>query len=246
MKPPLLLLLLAFAAFSPPTTLVLGLTPIAPVATLTPSLGAGLHAATTAALRPLPLLLRRSEPLALLAGGANLIHYHRSMEKREQNGEATWRSSLAEARRRWARHVFDDEGWLYAIQTLRNAITANTFLASTVLSLFSLAAGYLLQQSRALPRDVAHLGMLLPMAPILTLLLLSAFNFSQSARVMTHAGFMFPVASDAPKETSTAVSYSSSPASVVARDVITKEGVESLMVKSEYQQWRGLRFLYLA
>lgn len=109
-----------------------------------------------------------------------------------------------------------------AIQTLRNAITANTFLASTVLSLFTLTAGYLRANLNAF-----DLITLVSFSPLLGLLMCSAYSFSQSARLMTHVGFMFPVA----KETSTVLTYAS---------------VERLMLRSEHCQWWGLRYLYLS
>jgi len=124
------------------------------------------------------------------------------------------------ARQEWTKTVFAGESWLYAIETMRNAITASTFLASTVLSLFTVAAGFLINK---------HLTLLyiLPFVPSMVFLLNSVFNFSQSARLMTHAGFMFPIAKD-------------------SNPFITKETVEALLAKSEYQQWYGHRYLYLA
>lgn len=59
-------------------------------------------------------------------------------------------------------------------------------------------------------------------------LLLSAFNFSQSARQMTHCGFMFPVANSGD------VSF------------VNSEQVQQVMVASENSQWTGLRWFYFA
>ena len=142
--------------------------------------------------------------------------------------------------------MFRTEGYLYAVQTLRNAITANTFLASTVLSLFTLAVGYLrqIQQRRFDPIALAQIG------GSAFLLLCSAYSFSQSARLMTHAGFMFPVAcapaaaggADADADRAAGGDGDGPRAALV----LTPAAVERVMVKSEHCQWAGLRFLYLA
>jgi len=52
-------------------------------------------------------------------------------------------------------------------------------------------------------------------------MLSSAYNFLQSARLMTHAGFMFPVDKDGGK-------------------------VDLIMRKSQTAQWLGLRMLYIS
>ena len=72
-----------------------------------------------------------------------LVQYHRNLQKREDQGESTWRTAQADTRADWASHVRETSGWLYAVQTLRNAITANTFLATTVLSLLTVITGKL-------------------------------------------------------------------------------------------------------
>ena len=69
--------------------------------------------------------------------------------------------------------------WLYAIQALRNAITANTFLASTVLSLFTVTTGYL----RAVLQQGFDAVVVVQFSGLLALLLCSAYNFSQAARL---------------------------------------------------------------
>ena len=51
-------------------------------------------------------------------------------------------------------------------------------------------------------------------------MLSSAYHFLQSARLMTHAGFMFPVS--------------------------TGTKVDRVMIKSENAQWLGLRWLYIS
>ena len=86
---------------------------------------------------PLASVARTALPLASVdlacaaAGAANLALYQQRLDQREQAGEPSWRRTQGEARREWCRHVYATEGWLYAVQTLRNGITTNTFLAST-------------------------------------------------------------------------------------------------------------------
>jgi hypothetical protein len=75
------------------------------------------------------------------AGLVVLIGYHAQLFFRERNGMKSWRKAQADMRQAWSAYVRETEGWLYAVQTLRNAITANTFLATTVLSLLTLIAG---------------------------------------------------------------------------------------------------------
>ena len=205
---------------------------------------------STANLSPRAALLgmrvSQARVVPVIGGAANLWRYHKLLASREANGEATWRRSLAVVRQEWAEYVFQEKAYLYAIQTMRNAITANTFLASTVLSLFSLVVGYVLSQSKYLSESSISLMtmILLQFGPIMVLLLLSAFNFSQSARVMTHTGFLFPVAKPDDSNTSSASRLGAS--STTFNRPITTKSVAALMYKSEIQQWTGLRCLYLA
>lgn len=150
-----------------------------------------------------------------------LIGYHVQLFIMEKNGVKSWRKAQADMREKWAKYVRETEAWLYAVQTLRNAITANTFLATTVLSLLTLIAGRLWDIVRksaigAVGRD----RLLFQLTTISTCMLVSAYEFLQSARLMTHAGFMFPVASG--------------------------NKVDKIVRKSQNAQWKGLRFLYLS
>ena len=90
-----------------------------------------LHAAST----PRRVATRREayvpHQAVTVAGAANLAFYQLQMSRRERRGADSWRKTQAAARVDWCRHVFATEGWLYAVQTLRNGITTNTFLAST-------------------------------------------------------------------------------------------------------------------
>jgi hypothetical protein len=58
-------------------------------------------------------------------------------------------------------------------------------------------------------------------------LLLSAHNFLQGARLMTHIGFMFPVTAD-------------------PDGLVNGEAVDKVIEGSQNAQWLGLRWLYLA
>jgi len=167
-----------------------------------------------------------SVPRSVIARGfaigtslALLIGYHvrlRLWEKKENN--MSWRSHQAGVREQWSHYVRSNEAWLYAIQTLRNAITANTFLATTVLSLLTVIAGRgfsTIQNSGSSPLfTVQFVAVTLSM-------LSSAYQFLQSARLMTHAGFMFPVSPESNK-------------------------VDNIMRRSQNCQWAGLRLLYIS
>lgn len=51
--------------------------------------------------------------------------YHINLYYKEKNSDkTTWRQYQAQIRQDWAKHVRDTEGWLYAIQSLRNAMVA--------------------------------------------------------------------------------------------------------------------------
>lgn len=145
-----------------------------------------------------------------------LIGYHVRLNVREKNGQATWRSSQATTREKWSQYVRENEAWLYAIQTLRNAITANTFLATTVLSLLTVIGGRFVPMLKN-----GSIEFIIQFGLVALTMLMSAYEFLQSARLMTHAGFMFPVNKESTKP-----------------DVI--------MRKSQNGQWMGLRWLYLS
>jgi len=176
---------------------------------------------------------------AIAAGVGVHLNYLGQLKRKEAAGVPIWSSTQAATRVAWAQHVFATSGWLYAIQTLRNAITANTFLASTMVSLFTFITGFLYQ---VLIKDFQW-RVLLQFSSVAALLLCSAYEFLQSARLMTHAGFMFPVAADdcAPSDGAGQL------ASLGPRPTrLTQLAVEKVMYKSEITQWAGLRFLYLA
>ena len=158
-----------------------------------------------------------------------LASYHLMLCKREISAEddpknriITWRLYQAETREKWANHVRDTEGWLYAIQTLRNAITAQTFLASTVLSLLTLITGRLWDILRITTDDSEKRLLIMQTLSIAMTMLSSAYQFLQGVRLMTHVGFMFPV---------------------VKKD---DSKVDKLMRKTQNCQWLGLRWLYIS
>ena len=165
-----------------------------------------------------------------------LSFYHIQLYHKEKTGQPTWRSTQADTREAWARYVRSEEAWLYAIQTLRNAITAQTFLATTVLSLLTVISGRLwtTQSSTTTTTSTAAaaaaaaaatasssssstIQFVLAAASMVS----SAYQFLQSARLMTHAGFMFPVTK-------------------------TTTEVDRIMRRSQHSQWMGLRCLYSA
>ena len=183
---------------------------------ITACLIAAAHALLHAASTPRRVATRREAyippPAATVAAGAaNLAFYQLEMSRRERRGADSWRKTQAAARVDWCRHVFATEGWLYAVQTLRNGITANTFQASTVLTLGGLSVGQLKQASHV------------QVASVVCCLVASAYTFSQSARLMLHAGFWFPVAAGDPQQ---------------------RAAVEKIMVRSHRLQWMGWRWLY--
>lgn len=156
-----------------------------------------------------------------LAAVLILAGYHAKLSWQERNSAVkTWRVYQADTREDWARHVRDTEGWLYAIQTLRNAITAQTFLASTVLSLLTLITGRIWDILRHTTSLVERRILTLQLVSIASTMLLSGYNFLQGVRLMTHAGFMFPVSKG------------------------TK--VDKIMRQSQNCQWLGLRWMYVS
>lgn len=153
-----------------------------------------------------------SKRVACVGGGiVSLAVYHLVLLTSKR---PNWKTVQADTRHAWATHVHETEGWLYAVQTMRNAITACTFLSTTVLSLLTVITGKLLQQTES-----SIYGRLRFTILALTMLI-SAFEFLQSARLLTHAGFMFPV--------------------------VASETVAVLLRKSSIAQWLGLRWLYLS
>ena len=158
-----------------------------------------------------------------------LAGYHIRLFRAEKAGKPSWRTSQAQTRQDWSAFVRKSEGWLYAVQTLRNAITANTFLATTVISLLTLISGKLWEMIRSLNANsyLQYTGIMksrnmlvIQFASVALSMLSSAYEFLQSARLMTHAGFMFPAAKGAK--------------------------VDLIMRKSENAQWLGLRYLYIS
>ena len=234
-------LLLAAACLSSGSGLTL------PVRQRTSPAAAARAAPAAMALRP----VLRSTAAAL--GAANLAHYHWQLIRSEEAGQPTWRAVQAATRRSWAEFVQETSGWLYAIQTLRNAITASTFLASTVLSLFTLMMGYL--RNSMLERF--EWLVVLRFSCTGVLMLCSAYSFLQSARLMTHAGFMFPVAQGATDSKADGGTTSVATARVLPAEpggtgsmrasyTLRPCTVGTALSKSETNQWAGLRFLYLS
>ena len=179
---------------------------------------------------------------AATLGAANLAHYHWQLVRSEEAGQPTWRAVQAATRRSWAQYVQETSGWLYAIQTLRNAITASTFLASTVLSLFTLTMGYL--RNSMLERFEWLVLLRFSCTGVLTLC--SAYSFLQSARLMTHAGFMFPVAQGAVGSKADAAAPPRPQLTGGTTYTLRPAAVVTAMARSETNQWAGLRFLYLS
>jgi len=160
---------------------------------------------------------------AVIFGCLILAVYHLQLYRLESQGEKrTWRSTQADNREKWSSFVRKTEGWLYAVQTLRNAITAQTFLSTTVLSLLTVITGRLWEIIRKLDAKSDYRKYLIvQLTMVASSMLTSAYHFLQSARLMTHAGFMFPID---PKSTK----------------------VDRIMRKTQNAQWLGLRWLYLS
>eukprot|EP00980_Cylindrotheca_fusiformis_P020229 scaffold7316_cov123-Cylindrotheca_fusiformis.AAC.4 len=156
----------------------------------------------------------------VLLGAFFLIGYHVHLFQKEKSGRRTWRISQADTREEWSKYVRSTQQWLYAIQTLRNAITAQTFLATTVLSLLTVIGGRLWELVRKMsPSQDGRRILVTQFVVVASCMLASAYQFLQAARLMTHAGFMFPVDP-------------------------SKTNVDKIMRQSENAQWTGLRFLY--
>lgn len=157
-----------------------------------------------------------SSAVAVLSG------YHINLFQLERKSDTrTWRQYQADTREEWARHVRETEGWLYAIQSLRNAMTAQTFLASTVLSLLTLITGRLWDILRKASNRWERRLLTVQLASISMTMLFSSYQFLQGVRLMTHAGFMFPVNSQNTK-------------------------VDAVMRKTENCQWLGMRSMYIS
>jgi len=168
-----------------------------------------------ASLSPAVNVALISSSIAILSG------YHINLLQKELNSETkTWRQYQADTREEWSRHVRETEGWLYGIQSMRNAMTAQTFLASTVLSLLTLITGRMWDILRTTTNQWESRLLTVQLASISMTMLFSAYQFLQGVRLMTHAGFMFPVVKDT--------------------------SVDIIMRKTQNCQWLGLRWMYIS
>lgn len=157
-----------------------------------------------------------SSSIAILGG------YHVNLYKKERNSaKKTWRQYQADTREDWARHVKETEGWLYAIQSLRNAMVAQQFLATTVLSLLTLITGKMWDILRSASNIWERRLIIAQLASISMTMLFSSYQFLQGVRLMTHVGFMFPVKSCTTK-------------------------CDNIMRQTQNCQWLGLRWMYLS
>lgn len=169
--------------------------------------------------------------IIVLSSIATLMGYHLNLMRKEltmnQNDQSTkhrpktWRQYQADTREDWSKHVRETEGWLYAIQSLRNAITAQTFLATTVLSLLTLITGRMWDIIRASNNMDERRMLTIQLFTIATTMLGSAYQFLQGVRLMTHVGFMFPTKNNSSK-------------------------VDNIMRQTENCQWMGLRWMYIS
>lgn len=161
--------------------------------------------------------------IALVASSITILSgYHIRLSHKEKNSSTkTWRQYQEDVREEWSRHVRDTQGWLYGIQSLRNAMTAQSFLASTVLSLLTLITGRMWDILRGSSNEWERRLLTVQLACISLPMLFSSYYFLQGVRLMTHAGFMFPVNEDNTK-------------------------VDNIMRKTSRCQWRGLRWMYIS
>lgn len=158
----------------------------------------------------------------LILSGYHLNLLRKEFKYESSGGESkTWRQYQADTREEWSRHVRDTEGWLYAIQSLRNAITAQTFLASTVLSLLTLITGRMWDILRHASTKFERRLITVQLGSIAITMLFSSYQFLQGVRLMTHAGFMFPVKKNSTK-------------------------VDKIMRQTQNCQWLGLRWMYVS
>jgi len=189
----------------------------------TPNLAA--ITATTSSVTP------QVQTALILSSILILSAYHVNLMRKEFRNEndisnkatvvKTWRQYQADTREDWARHVRNTEGWLYAIQTLRNAITSMQFLATTVLSLLTLITGRMWDILRSTTNQFDRRLLTIQIASIALTMLFSAYQFIQAVRLMTHAGFMFPVKQNSTK-------------------------VDNIMRQTQNCQWLGLRWMYIS
>lgn len=169
-----------------------------------------------ASLSPAVNIALISSSVAILSG------YHiRLIQKEIKSDIKTWRQYQADTREDWARHVRETEGWLYGIQSLRNAMTAQSFLASTVLSLLTLITGRMWDILRTSTDRWERRLITVQLASISMTMLFSSYQFLQGVRLMTHVGFMFPVNQNNTK-------------------------VDNIMRKTQNCQWLGLRWMYIS
>ncbi len=165
--------------------------------------------------------------ILVISSIAILVGYHLNLFRKEFKSEnssgasKTWRQYQADTREDWARYVRETEGWLYAIQSLRNAITAQTFLATTVLSLLTLITGRIWDILRLASNTTERRLLTVQLTSIAMTMLVSAYQFLQGVRLMTHAGFMFPVKKNDTK-------------------------VDNIMRQTQNCQWLGLRWMYVS
>ena len=176
----------------------------------------------------------RMQVVLVISSICILAGYHMNLFwKENRGGKKTWRQYQADIREDWSKHVRQTEGWLYAIQSLRNAITAQTFLATTVLSLLTLITGKIWDILRSI--ETIHVLerrlLTIQLACIALPMLFSAYQFLQGVRLMTHVGFMFPV-------------YGSSNDNNNSNRDNTE--VDKIMRQTEFCQWLGLRFMYIS
>jgi len=170
-----------------------------------------------------PLNADVTDSAAVVCGCLILALYHLRLYLIEARGvRRTWRTVQADNRQQWSKFVRETEGWLYAVQTLRNAITAQTFLSTTVITLLTVITGRLWEIIRNLDTKSNYQQYLIAqLVMVAATMMTSAYHFLQSARLMTHAGFMFPIDSKTTK-------------------------VDMIMRKTQNAQWLGLRWLYLS
>ena len=143
------------------------------------------------AVSPTANLALISSSIAILSG------YHINLFNKERNSSTkTWRQYQADTREDWSRHVRETEGWLYAIQSMRNAMVAQQFLATTVLSLLTLITGKMWDILRVATTQWERRLLTVQIVSISMPMLFSSYQFLQGVRLMTHAGFMFPVKND--------------------------------------------------
>ena len=182
---------------------------------------------TKTQLNALPIISTLASPavqnVALISSSIAILgSYHINLYLRERNSTIkTWRQYQADTREDWSNYVRDTEGWLYAIQAMRNAMVAQQFLATTVLSLLTLITGKMWDILRS-ESDIWRRRLLtVQLASISMTMLFSSYQFLQGVRLMTHAGFMFPVKKSNNK-------------------------VDNIMRKTQNCQWLGLRWMYLS